>query len=451
MIRRARALWARLRRPVRLSRQRGVALIMVSVVIAMLTVIVAEFSYNARVDLEAAANTRDQLRAEYLARSSIALGRLIIKTQQAVLDPNRKLAGDAQLSDYVPYLIPAFGGGKEDREAMAALLGVDVGAMQGMGVGKGSSFDLEMTSDDGRVNLNCGASLNDLPHQNALYGLLSALFYPPRYNRLFNVPDLDGQISQRDDVAIAILDWADLDETRYSPPVAGHAASSGSAAEDYRYDATRDPYRAHNNYYDTVEELHLVRGVTDDLYGTFADHFTVYGGCKINLGALKQDSWPIVAAIIRGTVADNQVSNPLLLDDVLLAALAQRVIAQSQLFGGFQSVQDFITLVAKPNTPLGSAIGSSSSSSSTTSSSSSSSSSSSNDGIQLDSSKVNLVATIGPRRIYRLDAIGTVQRTEQRKVQVHIRAVWDSAHYNQNTTSIDPNSRQGTWLYYRLD
>jgi hypothetical protein len=270
--------------------------------------------------------------------------------------------------------------------------------------------------------------------------------FPQRYDRLFNVPDQDGQLSQRTDVAIAILDWADIDETRYQPAVAGKAASSGSTAEDYRYDASKDPYHAHDNNYDTVDELHLVRGVSDDLYGSFADFFTVYGGCKINLGAVKPESWPLVAAIIRGTVTDKEASNPILLDDMLLAALSQRVIAQSQLFGGFQSVQDFITLVGNPSASLNS-------STSTTPSTSTAATTPSTpaDGIPLDPKKVAAIAVLGPRRVYRLDAIGLVERTKERKVQVHIRAIWDSAHYNQNTTSTDPNDRQGTWLYYRLD
>ena len=51
-------------------------MIIVCVAIALLTAIVTEFSYNSCVDYEAANNGRDQLRAEYLARSGIQLARL---------------------------------------------------------------------------------------------------------------------------------------------------------------------------------------------------------------------------------------------------------------------------------------------------------------------------------------------------------------------------------------
>ncbi len=445
-----RRLAARLRRPVR--DERGVALIMVAVVIATLSAIVAEFSYNARVDLEAAANGRDLLRAEYLARAGMNLSRLLIKVQQTVLDPNRKFLGDVQIADFASIIVRGFGGDADERAGLGSLLGINAESLKGLGAGKGATFDLLMTSDDGKLNLNCGGGLNDLPRQAALYGVLSALLWPPRYDRLFQSADADGQVSTRDDVARAVLDWADVDETRFEPALNGKPASSGSSAEDYRYDASRDPYRPHNHLFDTLEEVHLVRGFGEEVYGSFGELLTVYGTCKINLGALKPESWPLVAAIIRATVKDDKRTDPLLLDEVLLAALAQRVIAQSQLLGGFQSVSDFVKLVGDPNQQINTdPNGTTPATGTATTTSPSSSSSSGVTGIQLDTTKVNQVVTMGPRRIYRIDATGSVERTRERKVQVHIRAVWDATHFNQNTTSSDPNDRQGTWIYYRLD
>jgi general secretion pathway protein K len=69
-----RLAWRRLQRPVivRKRRQAGIALIVVTVTLAVLGAVVGDFSFNARVDLEAAANARDTLRAEYLARSSLS-------------------------------------------------------------------------------------------------------------------------------------------------------------------------------------------------------------------------------------------------------------------------------------------------------------------------------------------------------------------------------------------
>src|SRR5438105_3197061 len=61
-----------------LRSQRGVALLMVIIGIAILTTIATEFAYNSRVDLELATNERDELQATYLAQSGIGMARLIL-------------------------------------------------------------------------------------------------------------------------------------------------------------------------------------------------------------------------------------------------------------------------------------------------------------------------------------------------------------------------------------
>ncbi len=429
----------------RRGRQSGIALIVATVTIAVLGAVLGDFAFNARVDLEAAANARDQLRAEYLARSGIQLSRLLIKTQQAVIDPARKYIGDMQITDFVPYIIPAFGGDADERAGLGAMLGVDTGALKGLGVGKGARFDVIMAHEDGKLNINCGGGLNDVPHQQMIYGVLQSLFWPPRYNRMFERPDVDGQINTREDVARAMVDWADVDESRFEPP----PATSSSSPEDYRYDAGRDPYKAHNQFYDTLEELNLVRGVGDDFWGSFGELFTVYGGCKVNLGAIKSENWPLMAGIIRATVKDDHKNDPVLLDDVLLAQAAQAVLGLAQMSGGFTSTNQFVQMINDPAKALQNITSNQNSNSSASSASASQVSGSTP--VPLDNAKLNNIATIGPRRIYRLDSTGIIQRTREKKIQVHIRAIWDSQHFNQNTTSPDINDRMGTWVYWRED
>jgi general secretion pathway protein K len=429
----------RLRQPIKRRKQAGIALIMVAVTTSVLGAVIGDFAYNARVDLEAAANGRDELRAEYLARSGIQLARLLIKVQQSVLDKNRQFVGDMQISDFAPILVKAFGGGKDEQAGIGSLIGVDFSSMKGLGVGKNASFDLVMDSEDGKLNVNCGGGLASEPAKQAqVYAILSAMMWPPRYNRMFESADADGQYYTRDDVARAIIDWADADTQRYDP------AGASSGAEDYRYDASRDPFRAHDHLYDTVEELNLVRGVGDEFWGSFGEMLTVYGGCKVNVGAIPPEHWPLMAAILRATVKDDHKSDPILLDDVLLAQLSQTVLSMSKMTGGFQSSQDFVKLITDPASALSGQKDASGNPTNQTLPTGVV-------GIPLDQNKVNNVITVGPRRIYRLDATGTIQRTKEKKIQVHIRAVWDTQHFNQNTTSGDANDRMGTWVYWRED
>jgi hypothetical protein len=57
-----------------------------------------------------------------------------------------------------------------------------------------------------------------------------------------------------------------------------------------------------------------------------------------------------------------------------------------------------------------------------------------------------------PRRYYRVDSTGIVQRGANRVTQVHIRGVWDTRRANFNPLCTGhPSCTRGTWLYYRID
>src|SRR3954467_7313617 len=69
------------------SSQRGVAMLIVLTWLALMISVIGEFTYGTSVDAAQAANARDELRAHYLARSSVSLSRLLIKIQQQFIDP----------------------------------------------------------------------------------------------------------------------------------------------------------------------------------------------------------------------------------------------------------------------------------------------------------------------------------------------------------------------------
>lgn len=64
--------------------ERGVALLLVLVGIAVLALVANEVRYNSMVELRLATNQRDELRAHYLARSGIAMSRLMLRYQKQV-------------------------------------------------------------------------------------------------------------------------------------------------------------------------------------------------------------------------------------------------------------------------------------------------------------------------------------------------------------------------------
>ena len=103
---------------------------------------------------------------------------------------------------------------------------------------------------------------------------------------------------------------------------------SGSG-EDYRYDDRADRYRAHNDLYDTLEEVKMVRGVTDGFMEAFQPHLTVYQGadldCKVNLSAITNknggDCTPLLMGVLRAAAIPDQTkppADPAILDDTRL-------------------------------------------------------------------------------------------------------------------------------------
>ena len=502
--------WARLgrllkRRLVRREptrRQRGVAILIVLVTTAVIGSAAADFAYNTQVELEAAVNSRDMLRAEYMARSGLQLGQLLTAVQASLASALKSLdaiapgLGDAiVVTDYAGFLAQVFGGDKEAREGMGAMLGIDLGDVEGLGSPRGTSFDLNIASEEGKYLINCGGgntTIND-PNskvQRSLYLLLYNLVRPLRYDRMFNVADRDGVVITREDLPAAVIDWSDVDQLRYN--------LTGASGTEDRYDKGRDRYEAHNSYFDTAEELLLVRGISEDFWAAFGEMFTVYRStdCKLLASGVQPEAWPLVAAMIAASSSDkNAVYDP------NTAAVAQQVAGL--LKTGLPTLKSMAKTLALPECKVDASQCSNGDKTTTkttaTTTTTKTTVASTSDAIDvlsnlICSSYVSMLPGMAdtlssmtgattapkpsmslrpipmckgalgqflrekapsgksPRRFYRIDATGSVQRSPTKSTQVHIRGVWDSQSNNANPLC---NNHQtcftGTWVYFRID
>ena len=325
----------------RLNRRReeGVALISAIVMIAVISATTADFAYDAQVELAAATNARDELRAHYLARSAINISRMLLHLQKKLVEPNKKHLGgmDIQLADYASLITSMFAS-EEGGAALGGLLGLEEGAeVKGLGVDLGT-FDIEMESLDGKLNLNCGGGANSgAPAVTRLVAGLAGLMLPERYNRLFQEPREDGQYLDRQQTISAILDWIDQDTVVFG----------STAAEDYGYRAKKVPYEIKNQYFDSLEELRLVHGVNDDFMSAFANAFTVYGSCRVNVSVAEA---PLIGALIQ-QFASNPSDPALRYEN--LALLARTVVYVRDLMGGFADADAFIKVIEDPGAQLG--------------------------------------------------------------------------------------------------
>jgi general secretion pathway protein K len=90
---------------------------------------------------------------------------------------------------------------------------------------------------------------------------------------LFTTEDETGTLTTRIDLITAVIDWWDRDiqRTDFDPGAAATRTGGTGAEDDSLYQLRDDPYRNKNAPFDSIQELRLVRGFTDDFWATFVE------------------------------------------------------------------------------------------------------------------------------------------------------------------------------------
>jgi general secretion pathway protein K len=265
------------RRRRRLGRQRGVALILVLGALTIMTVMLTESQDESSADFASALATRDQLVAEYAAKSGVNLSRLLIAAEPTIragIGPILSLlmggaAPQIPVWDHANRVLGAFND-KEGNEAFAALAGVDTKEGQHLGF-DGAGFDLVIVDEDSKIDVNSparGESFSKARLGAQLAGLMSG----PQFDALFSSHDADGQFSDRLAICGAIIDFIDPDQDgdqAFCDPAS--MTAQASAPEDSFYASLAHPYERKNAALDSFEELRRVRGMSEDFWSTFVD------------------------------------------------------------------------------------------------------------------------------------------------------------------------------------
>jgi general secretion pathway protein K len=428
------------------DRQSGVAMLVTISALSLLIALVSQFSYGTIVDGAQAANARDELRAHYLARSAMELSRMLIKIQLKFVEPimaqaQQMLAGmnngqdlgiSLRVTDYAPMLLGFFGGNKTDVAMLGTMVGIDTSQAKGLSAVQGH-MEAEITNEDGKIDINCGAGpAPTRTRQLVVFRLLSALTMSPRYDLLFSTPDADGRFVDRVDLARALMDWSDGDEQMFS------VDANNAGPEDYRYDQRADPYLAHNNYYDTIGETALVRGMNADFSEAFRPYLTTYSSnvdCKVNLASVKGDCTPLIVGLVRAALIPDPTKPPTdltILDDNKVYPLAS-VLCERGAAVGFDTLKTLIGVLANPAGSLAKDDPRFQMMQNLT-------------GITITEAQLSQVAYVGPPRVYRVVTTG-----ESGKVKKRITAILDTARSLDNPITSDAASEKaaGVIQYWR--
>ncbi|MBN4054610.1 type II secretion system minor pseudopilin GspK [Nitrospira defluvii] len=213
----------------------GFALLLSLVIIFLLVVIILETDFQVRADLRAAGNFRDDLKAFYIARSAISAGKGMIKddtrTSNHYDDLNELWA--TPISDFP----------------------VGDGLISGV-----------IVDEERKINLNY------LINTNANTGTQTVIAWrKDQLIRLFGLLDIT------QDLVDPIIDWIDVDNT---------ALAFGAEASAYH--DCEPGYCPRNGNFETLRELKMVKGITDEIYRTISPYLTIYGSGKINVNTAEQ-------------------------------------------------------------------------------------------------------------------------------------------------------------------
>jgi general secretion pathway protein K len=282
----------------RRRRERGVALIMVLGAIAVMVVMLAEFQDDAGAEFAAATAARDSVQAEYFARSSVNLSRLLIAaepTMRQAIAPlfmfMKRTPPQLPVWEYADRILGAFNDSEASKD-FAGFAGLDMSLGKNLGL-KGGHFEIQIVDEDSKINVNMGAYSSNLMGQLTLAKELMALMAPLQYDPIFQQRDSTGNYNDRLTTCSAIIDWGDTDQQMFSCDLTSNTPSS-NAPEDAWYQLLPKPYRRKNAPYDSLEELHMARGVSDDFWSLFVDPdptnpkkrlITVWGQGPINVNS----------------------------------------------------------------------------------------------------------------------------------------------------------------------
>ncbi|MBL8957643.1 MAG: general secretion pathway protein GspK [Myxococcaceae bacterium] len=371
--------------------------------LAVLALLAQENRYNAIVEQRMSTNARDEMRAHYLAKSGIALSRLMLRFQKqmdAIQIPN--------IGGMLQQIMGGIGGGAGAAGAgalgglpgMPGLPGaagaqpqtmtiqlwrmakIDCHMLQAMvpeedpkelskgGIGPKSTkfdfddenpelaaaqksrkfggfegcFDTEITDEEERINLN---KLDQTAFSaQVILGQLNTTLSDKKYEFLFEKEDSNRVKATPHDIIIAMRDWVDEDEVGSSLNFTGQGEpfARGFSDENFNYDKFDPRYKAKNARFDSLDELYLVHGVNDRFMAAFRDRFTVYPDINSRMNINTDD--PVLLELAIRTIADPQRPDPRLSDPVFIDTLIQK-IRTARVFALFgMSITDFVNVIA---------------------------------------------------------------------------------------------------------
>ena len=217
--------------------EKGVVLVIVIIVIAILMILVTDLIYFTQIDSEISMNTRDEVKARYIAKSGVqvAAGAFSARALEELSGVMGRVGGSAGGDDgFWALSVPYFP------------------------VGSGT-VSILITDERAKINLNSLVSSDsNMVDQQVLAEL----------RELFRLLGVDTGKSER--FLSSLVNWIDV-------PKEGTVNDQDSAGANAEfYSGLQPAYRIKDGPLDTVEEIRMIDGMDDEFFNAVRDYVTVY-------------------------------------------------------------------------------------------------------------------------------------------------------------------------------
>lgn len=262
----------------RRGRRAGVALLMVVSIIAVLSVVLVEFSSTARTHLSTGINVRDDVRATTIADTALVMTRACL--DQTAWGPMGGAMKNMDMEKLCGLMLGIFVKGRVDLPIGG--LSLELQGIKGLGLESGEVEELSLISEQsfiGLAGLYCPPTTISCSPRISLARLLRTQFCDPRVAHVFEKEQEDGHRYTREEVVGNLIDWIDADDNRiYIDPLTWQFQAGAGEGEDSYLREGGLKYRSKDAPFDSIEELRMVRGINDELYNFLKDKVSVHAG-----------------------------------------------------------------------------------------------------------------------------------------------------------------------------
>ena len=267
--------------------KKGQAMLLVLASIVVITVMIVEMTYNARIASSMSANYKDEVAAEYLAKSSanVALLRLAIVRKIKTFQTGGFTIPPDVISMIIsmPFMFPP-------PSEMLAMIGIgkelDLGLKEMLNkiktdtnISKVGRFDHTIVGMDSKININMVPSSEDSvttfkEQMKNLYA--TRVLSDESFGHRYSMEDFETLLNN-------IIDWIDPDNE-----------SRNGGDETRSYDRKDPSYKPRNAPIPTLSELHMIDGMNDELFDMITPMLTVFSSGSINVNKMSDDMWKTI-------------------------------------------------------------------------------------------------------------------------------------------------------------